>query len=325
MNHSFIATGATLGVCNLLNKLILNSLLKGEQPRVAMVFDSKDGTNFRKILYPDYKANRQACPEDLVPQFEFVKEAADAYGILTMEAAGYEADDVIATIATRAMEEGTHVNILSGDKDLMQLVTIDDGGACIELIDPMKMVRFSHEKVIQQWGVEPSQLADVLALAGDSSDNIPGVPGIGPKIAASLIQEYGTLEGVLDNIDGIKQKARKQKIKENVQNAILSRQLVELERNIPSESITFSSQFDRVSDFRTQPLQIERLLKFYDLMGFKDLKARVKSRLPIIGTNDGRYNDILDKKAGGKSRKNIDRNETYRRPPSESDFTDVPF
>jgi DNA polymerase I len=163
-----------------------------------MVFDSKDGTNFRKLMYPEYKANRQACPEDLIPQFDFVKEAADAYGILTLEAPGYEADDVIATIATKAME------------------TMDDGGACIELIDPMKMIRYSHEKVIEQWGVEPSQLADVLALAGDSSDNIPGIPGIGPKIAASLIQEYGTLENVLDCVDSIPQKARKQKIKENV-------------------------------------------------------------------------------------------------------------
>jgi DNA polymerase-1 len=291
-----------------------------------MVFDSKDGTNFRKILYPDYKANRQACPEDLIPQFDFVKEAADAYGILTLEAAGYEADDVIATIATKAMEEGTHVNILSGDKDLMQLVTMDNGGACIELIDPMKMVRYSHEKVIEQWGVEPSQLADVLALAGDSSDNIPGVPGIGPKIAASLIQEYGTLENVLECVDEIKQKARKQKIKENVEKATLSRQLVELERNIPSESITFSSQFDTVSDFRTQPLQIERLLQFYDSMGFKDLKSRVKSRLPFIGTNDGRYNDILDSKSGSRSKRNFnDRNKSYNPPPSESDFSDVPF
>jgi len=289
-----------------------------------MVFDSKDGTNFRKLMYPEYKANRQACPEDLIPQFDFVKEAADAYGILTLEAPGYEADDVIATIATKAMEEGTHVNILSGDKDLMQLVTMDDGGACIELIDPMKMIRYSHEKVIEQWGVEPSQLADVLALAGDSSDNIPGIPGIGPKIAASLIQEYGTLENVLDCVDSIPQKARKQKIKENVEKAILSRQLVELERNIPSESITFSSQFDRVSDFRTQPLQIERLLKFYDHMGFKDLKERVKSRLPIIGTNDGRYNDILDAKRK-KSIRKFNNDKTYKRPPSENDFSDLPF
>jgi DNA polymerase I len=289
-----------------------------------MVFDSKDGTNFRKLMYPEYKANRQACPEDLIPQFDFVKEAADAYGILTLEAPGYEADDVIATIATKAMEEGTHVNILSGDKDLMQLVTMDDGGACIELIDPMKMIRYSHEKVIEQWGVEPSQLADVLALAGDSSDNIPGIPGIGPKIAASLIQEYGTLENVLDCVDSIPQKARKQKIKENVEKAILSRQLVELERNIPSESITFSSQFDRVSDFRTQPLQIERLLNFYDHMGFKDLKERVKSRLPIIGTNDGRYNDILDAKRK-KSIRKFNNDKTYKRPPSENDFSDLPF
>lgn len=294
-----------------------------------MVFDSKDGTNFRKLLYPEYKANRQECPDDLKPQFDFVRDAALAYGILTLEAPGFEADDVIATIATKAMKEGTLVNILSGDKDLMQLVTTDDGGACIELIDPMKMIRFSHDRVVEKWGVEPNQLGDVLALAGDASDNIPGVPNIGPKIASSLIQQYGNLENLFKNIDSIKQKARRESIQKNIDKAILSRKLVQLEQNIPLNSIIFSSHYETVSDFRTELLQIERLLKFYDRMGFKDLKARVKSRLPkvpsIISNNDGRYNAIFDEHQSVSRKKKFNQNSTYRRPPSENDISDVPF
>ena len=225
-------TGATLGFCNMLNRLVLTPSFLGQEeydgesvlpPRVVLVFDSKDATNFRKELYPEYKANRKACPIDLVPQFDFVRDAADAYGILQLEAAGYEADDVIATIATKALEEGCFVNILSGDKDLMQLVTQDelteseDNGIepCIQLIDPMNMVRVDYKGVIDKWGVEPERLGDVLALAGDTADNVPGVPGIGPKIAVSLIQEYGSLEGILANVDDIKQKARREKLKEN--------------------------------------------------------------------------------------------------------------
>ncbi len=240
-------TGATLGFCNMLNRLVLTPSYLGQNqnddsdgtsnqvlpPRVVLIFDSKDGTNFRKELYPEYKANRKPCPIDLIPQFDFVRDAADAYGILQLEAAGYEADDVIATIATKALEEGCFVNILSGDKDLMQLVTkdkiieprIDDSEGsengnsriepCIQLIDPMNMVRVDYNGVIDKWGVEPERLGDVLALAGDTADNIPGVPGIGPKIAVSLIEQFGSLEGILENVDSIKQKARREKLKDN--------------------------------------------------------------------------------------------------------------
>ncbi len=240
-------TGATLGFCNMLNRLIVTpSFLKHQlqtedtkteflPPRIVLVFDSKDGTNFRKKLYPEYKANRKSCPEDLIPQFDHVRDAADAYGILQLEAAGYEADDVIATIATRALEEGCFVNILSGDKDLMQLVTQDKvlGGEndgdfsiksssssllpCIQLIEPMNMVRVDYDGVIDKWGVQPELLGDVLALAGDVSDNIPGVPGIGPKIAACLIREFGSLNGLLENVDSVKQKGRREKLKESVE------------------------------------------------------------------------------------------------------------
>ena len=243
--HDGEPTGATLGFCNMLNRLVMTpSFLQQDKqsntlpPRIVLVFDSKDGGNFRKKIFPEYKANRKPCPIDLIPQFDFVRDAADAYGIVQLEAPGFEADDVIATIATKALDEGCFVNILSGDKDLMQLVTqekeVVDGNSnshdqisgsdaqdiykpCVQLIDPMSMVRFDYNGVIEKWGVQPEKLGDVLALAGDKADNIPGVPGIGPKIAASLIQDYGSLEDLLKNLDSVKQKGRRDKLKENIE------------------------------------------------------------------------------------------------------------
>ena len=333
--HDGEPIGATLGFCNMLNKLILTPMLNGEQPRVVLVFDSKNGTNFRKKLFPEYKGNRKPCPEDLIPQFDFVRDAADAYGILQLEAPGFEADDVIATLSTMAMEEGCHVNILSGDKDLMQLVTKDDGGACIEMIDPMKMVRFSHDAVTEKWGVEPEKLGDVLALAGDSADNIPGVPSIGPKTAASLIQEFGSLENLLENVDDVKQKGKRDKLKANIDMAVLSRELVELERNVPLEVMSFPKHFERVSDFRMEVLDNDRLLTFYETMGFRDLKDRVKSRLPNLRRQASKalptvdkYSSIVEevtpsrqsqKGNGFSSRSN------FEQPPKAEDFPDVPF
>lgn len=335
-------TGATLGFCNMLNKLVLTPMLKGEQPRIALIFDSKDGTNFRKEMYPDYKGNRPDCPEDLIPQFDFVRDAADAYGILQLEAPGYEADDVIATLSTMALREGCHVNILSGDKDLMQLVTKDDGGACIEMIDPMKMVRYCFDAVKEKWGVEPSQVGDILALSGDSSDNIPGVPGIGPKTAASLIQEFGSLDALLDNLHTIKQKGRREKLQANVDLARLSRKLVELERNVPLHVMSFPTHFDGVSDFRMEAFDKERLLSFYDRMGFRDIKMRVQSRLPKATTSftssfSQRYSSILEDASPSSRQKSrqprgdklsgngFSRNSTFIEPPKPEDYSDVPF
>jgi len=221
-------TGATLGFCSMINRIILDPLLRKERPKLILVFDSKDGSNFRKSLYPDYKANRKPCPEDLVPQFAFIKEAAEAYGIIQFEASGYEADDVIATLTTKAKEQGCDISILTGDKDLMQLITNNEEeipneigeevtrrSHTVNMIDPMKMVVFDHDGVLKKWGVAPEQLIDLLSLAGDSADNIPGVPGIGPKTAATLIQRFGSLEEIIENVDDIKQKGRRESIKKN--------------------------------------------------------------------------------------------------------------
>jgi DNA polymerase-1 len=162
--------GAVLGFCNMVNNLVLDAYIKGERPRLALIFDSKEGVSVRKTLYPQYKANRPPCPADLIPQFDLIKAAADAYGILKIEAPGHEADDVIATLANIAQKEGCKVNIYSADKDLMQLITKDGG---ITMVDPMKLTSISYDVVVQKWNVPPEKLGSVLALAGDSSGTFP--------------------------------------------------------------------------------------------------------------------------------------------------------
>jgi DNA polymerase-1 len=178
-----------------------------------------------------------------------------------------------------ALEEGVDTNILSGDKDLMQLVTAKDEMPSCHIIDPMTMSRVTYDQVVEKWGVPPEHLGDLLALAGDSSDNIPGVPGIGPKIAAALIDEFGSLEKLLEQMDSVKQKARREKLKANVDQARMSRILVELERNVPMEIMTFPEGIVKAGELRMEAIDGDRLMKMYDQMGFKDLKRRVEPRL----------------------------------------------
>lgn len=149
----------------------------------------------------------------------------------------------------------------------------------IQMVDPMTMSRVSHDVVVSKWGVTPDKLGDVLALAGDSADNIPGVPGIGPKIAASLITEYGSLDELLEQVDNVQQKARREKLKDNVGNARLSRALVELERELPIEKMTFPENITSAAELRMAPMDGERLLAFYKDMGLNDLRRRVEARL----------------------------------------------
>mmetsp|Transcript_10424 Transcript_10424/g.25549 ORF Transcript_10424/g.25549 Transcript_10424/m.25549 type:complete len:218 (-) Transcript_10424:181-834(-) len=210
--HSSDATPtcAVHGVCRMLQNLLLPRLLKGERPRVVLAFDFR-GPNFRHDVYPEYKANRGPCPEDLVPQFKLVREAAEAFGVVQVDAEGYEADDVIATLARRALDNGVDVDILSGDKDLMQLITLTGIEPSVHMID------VDHHDVVKKWGVSSEKLGDVLALAGDAADNIPGAPGIGPKIAATLITEYGSLSNLTAKADMIKQKKRQESLVEHAE------------------------------------------------------------------------------------------------------------
>lgn len=210
-------------------------------------------------------------------QFDLIKDMASAYGVQQILAEGYEADDVIATLASRGVERGVNVNVVSSDKDLMQLV--DDGGegrgSCV-LIDPMKQKRVGVEQVMEKWGVTPDKLGDVLALAGDTADNIPGVKGIGPKIASGLINEYGGLEELLGRTDEVKQNKRREALQEYTEMAKLSRKLVELVRDVPTETIQGMDDLE-VEELRMEELDEDRLLNFYQEMGFRDVRRRMKN------------------------------------------------
>ena len=175
----------------------------------------------------------------------------------------------------------------------------------------MSMSRVSHEVVVSKWGVTPDQLGDVLALAGDSADNVPGVPGIGPKIAASLIGEYGSLEDLLEQVDSVKQKGRREKLKDNMDKARLSRKLVDLERAIPMDKMTFPDNLTSAAELRMEPMNGDRLLAFYEAMGLKDLKRRVQARL------------TQRKKSSNTKRNNKKRLKAEI--PTPEDYEDVPF
>ena len=292
-------TGALHGVCRMLQNLLLSQLLKGEQPRVILCFDAR-GNNFRHELYPDYKANRGPCPEDLAPQFDLVKEAAAAFGLVYVEAEGYEADDVIATLSRLALDEGMNVDIMSGDKDLWQLVTPPNTFPRLHMIDPLHLDSISHDAVVEKWNVSSDKLADLLALAGDASDNIKGAPGIGPKIAAQLINEFGSLSELLANTDKIKQKKRRESLDENAENIMLFRQLVALEDTIPVERMMSSPSFEDVSNVRMSSFDPSKLVEFYERMELKTCKNDLERRLRSSWIN-------------------------YKQPPTPAEYSDVPF
>jgi DNA polymerase-1 len=212
------ATNAVYGFTNM-----LLTLLRDYQPqRIAVIFDSK-GATFRKDLYPAYKANRTAMPDDLVPQIPLIKEVVKGFRLPSLELPGYEADDIIATLTRSYEQQGFAVTIVTGDKDLMQIVS---DHVC--LLDTMKKKIFRRPEVIERFGVPPEQVLEILGLAGDSSDNIPGVPGIGEKTAATLIQEFASIDNLLDNIDAVKGKKRQENLRNFADQARLSRQLADL-------------------------------------------------------------------------------------------------
>ena len=235
------------------------------------------GKTFRHSIYPDYKANRPPCPVDLSPQFPLIEQMATAYGIPRVSAPNYEADDVIATLATLASGRGVHVNVVSSDKDLMQLVTDGDGDASrgsVVMVDPMRQKRVTTADVVDKWGVMPGLLGDVLALAGDSADNVPGVRGIGPKTAADLVNEYGSLTAALDAAPGIKQNKRRESLILGRGDAKLSRELVELVRDVPAGAIE-GMDGREVQELEMEALDVGRLIGFYEEMGFRDIRDRV--------------------------------------------------
>ncbi len=220
-----LPTNAVYGFINMLMKV-----LEDEKPtKLAIMFDTPK-PSFRKQMYDEYKANRQAPPEDLVPQFALIQRAVDCFGIRRLQKEGFEADDVIATVTHEAEKQGYRVEIITGDKDLMQLVNDDT-----TLYDTMKGVRIGRDQVREKFQVTPDQVVDVLALMGDSSDNIPGVAGIGPKTAAELINQFGSVEGIYDRLAEIKQDKRRATLSEQRDMAFLSKQLATVKRDVPLE------------------------------------------------------------------------------------------
>ena len=208
-------------------QMLLKLLRDYHAPYMAVIFDPKGGS-FRNNIYPDYKANRDAPPEDLIPQFPLVRDATRAFDIPAIELAGYEADDLIAAYAKLASEQGKKVVIVSSDKDLMQLVNEN-----VRMLDPMKNKWIGEAEVREKFGVGPERVVDVQALAGDSTDNVPGVPGIGIKTAADLINEYGSLEELLARAGEIKQPKRREKLIDHAEDARISEQLVKLDAHAP--------------------------------------------------------------------------------------------
>ncbi|WP_372920719.1 DNA polymerase I [Roseovarius sp.] len=269
--------GAVSGFCNMLQRYIDGNSASADAPtHIAVIFD-KGSHTFRNDLYDQYKANREAMPEDLRPQIPLTRRATEAFNIACKEIEGFEADDIIATLTCQARDAGGRVTIISSDKDLMQLV-----GGGVEMLDAMKNRLIDAEGVEEKFGVGPDRVVDVQALAGDSVDNVPGAPGIGVKTAALLINEFGSLDALLDRAGEIPQPKRRQTLIENRAQIELSRQLVQLDCHMP---LDFT-----LDDLELRDPDPDTLLGFLAEMEFRTLSKRIADRLgaepPVIPDTD---------------------------------------
>ena len=268
-----LPTGAVSGFCSMLFKLLEDS--KSNQnlqkpTHFAVIFDSARKT-FRNDIYKDYKANRSEAPDDLAPQFEYIRKSVLAFNLPSVDLPNYEADDLIATYVDKILKKGAKVTIVSSDKDLMQLYKKG-----VRIFDPMKNKFISEEDIIKKFGVNASKVIDVQSLAGDSSDNVPGVPGIGVKTAAELINKYGTLEKLLKSAHEIKQNKRRETLIENKDKALISKQLVTLKQDSPINK--------ELNDFVLKDVDKDKLYKFLREMEFNRLLSSAISAYgePII-------------------------------------------
>ena len=260
--------GAVSGFCNMLQRYIDGNNTSDDAPtHIAVIFD-KGSHTFRNDLYDQYKANREAMPEDLRPQIPLTRRATEAFNIACKELEGYEADDIIATLSCQAREAGGRVTIISSDKDLMQLV-----GGGVEMLDAMKNRRIDVDGVEEKFGVGPDRVVDVQALAGDSVDNVPGAPGIGIKTAALLINEFGSLEELLDRAEEIKQPKRRQTLIDKREQIELSKKLVQLDCATP---LDFT-----LEDLELREPDPETLLGFLAEMEFRTLSKRIADSLGV--------------------------------------------
>ena len=259
-----LQVNAVLGFCNMLWKLLQEMPPDNRPTHLAVVFDKSEKT-FRNEMYSEYKANRSAPPDDLIPQFPLIREAVRSFDIPCLEQPGFEADDLIATYARLACEAKATTTIVSSDKDLMQLVC-----DAVMLYDTMKDKRIGAAEVFEKFGVTPGKVIEVQSLIGNSSDNVPGVPGIGVKTAAQLIIEYGDLETLLARASEIKQEKRRQSLIEHADNARLSKKLVTLDQHVQLEV--------PVANLAVHEPDYKNLIAFLKAMEFNTLTRRVAEK-----------------------------------------------
>jgi len=260
-----LPVGAVSGFCNMLYSFLERAKAGNSidiPTHLAVIFDSAR-KNFRNDIYKDYKGNRSDAPEDLIPQFDYIRKAVKAFNLPSVELINYEADDLIATYKAQAKKEKIKVTIVSSDKDLMQLVDKDTF-----MLDTMKDRLIGIDQVKEKFGVPPEKVIDVQSLAGDSVDNIPGVPGIGIKTAAELINKFGSLDKLLEKAETIKQPKRRQTLLDNKDNALISRELVTLKQDVALK--------DRIDDFILKPLDKTKIFNFLDEMEFSKIKKRIE-------------------------------------------------
>ena len=262
-----LPVGAVSGFCNMLFKIIEDQKGSNAPTHLVVVFDAK-GKTFRSDIYPEYKMNRPPAPEDLVPQFPLTRDATRAFGLACIEQEGFEADDIMATLAIQARDAGGHVTIVSSDKDLMQLV-----GNGVEMYDAMKNKRIGSEQVVEKFGVGPNRVIDVQSLAGDSVDNVPGAPGIGIKTAALLINEYGDLDSLLERASEIKQPKRRETLIDNADQIRTSRDLVTLKTDMKMDC--------DLDDFAVHAPDPEVMLNFLSEMEFRTMSARIANKFGV--------------------------------------------
>ena len=262
-----LPVGAVAGFCNMLQRYVESNTGPEAPTHVAVIFDHS-GKTFRNDMYDKYKANRPPTPEDLIPQFPLTREATRAFNVACKEVEGFEADDIIATLACRARDAGGSCTIISSDKDMMQLI-----GGGVVMLDAMKNKIIDREGVVEKFGVYPERVVDVQALAGDSVDNVPGAPGIGIKTAALLINEYGSLEELLDRASEIKQPKRRESLLDNRAQIEMSKRLVQLDCNM---ALDFTIDTLEVQD--PEPID---LLDFVSKMEFRTLTKRLAEKLKV--------------------------------------------
>ena len=283
-----LPVGAVSGFCNMLFKIIEDQKGSNAPTHLVVVFDAK-GKTFRSDIYPEYKMNRPPAPEDLVPQFPLTRDATRAFGLACIEQEGFEADDIMATLAIQARDAGGHVTIVSSDKDLMQLV-----GNGVEMYDAMKNKRIGSEQVVEKFGVGPNRVIDVQSLAGDSVDNVPGAPGIGIKTAALLINEYGDLDSLLERASEIKQPKRRETLIDNADQIRTSRDLVTLKTDMKMDC--------DLDDFAVHAPDPEVMLKFLSEMEFRTMSARIANKFGVsapeikVSDKSNAENDIIELK-----------------------------